>query len=59
VAGAHTILVIVYYILKTHESYKEPGTDYLSKPKEDVALCRALATLETLDYTVQIEKVAD
>lgn len=59
VAVAHTILIIVYCILKRHEPYKELGADYLSKRKEDVALHRALATLETLGYTVQIEKVAD
>jgi transposase len=59
VAVAHTILVIVYYILKRHEPYKELGADYLEKRKEDTTLRRALATLETLGYRVQIEKVAD
>lgn len=59
VAVAHTILVIVYYILKRHEPYRELGADYLDKRKEDTTLRRALATLETLGYKVQIEKVAD
>jgi transposase len=59
VAVAHTILVIIYHILKRHEPYKELGADYLVKRKEDTALRRAVTTLETLGYRVQIEKVAD
>jgi hypothetical protein len=59
VAVAHTILVIIYHILKRHEPYKELGADYLVKRKEDRALRRAVTTLETLGYRVQIEKVAD
>jgi transposase len=59
VAVAHTILVIIYHILKKREPYKELGADYLAKRKEDTSLRRAITTLETLGYRVQIEKVAD
>jgi transposase len=59
VAVAHTILVIVYNILKRREPYMELGSYYLVKRKEDVTLRRAVSTLETLGYKVQIEKVAN
>ena len=59
VAVAHTILVIAYHILKRREPYVDLGPDYFSKRKEGAIARRAMATLETLGYKVQIEKVAD
>ena len=59
IAVAHTILIIIYHILKKHEPYAELGADHFNKRKEDATLRKAVTTLEALGYRVQIEKVAD
>lgn len=58
VAVAHSILVIVYHILKTGESYKDLGSDFFDKRNEKVILLRTKRKLESLGYEVVLKKVA-
>jgi transposase len=54
VAVGHTILVIIYNILKKRESYKDLGVDFLDKRKKDYSIKRSLKTLENLGVLVTI-----
>jgi len=56
VAVAHSILVIVYHILKKHQPYIELGPDYFDKRRESAVIHRAVATLESLGYKVELKK---
>lgn len=56
VAVAHTILVIVYQVLKKHEKYEELGGDYLDKRKQEDKSKRLIRQLEALGLTVKVEK---
>lgn len=56
VAVAHSIVVIVYYLLKRGEYYKELGGDYFSKLDQEAIKRRALRQLESLGYKVELAK---
>lgn len=55
VAVAHTILVIVYCMLKHHTPYREMGADYFAKVNAKAIRNRAIKQLEMLGYQVKIE----
>lgn len=55
VALAHRILVIIYHLLKGHQSYRELGPDHLDEKAAEVAKRRALRTLEQLGYDVALQ----
>ena len=55
VAVAHTILVIVYCMLKNHLPYQEMGADYFAKINSKAIANRAIKQLEMLGYQVKIE----
>ena len=56
VAVAHSILVIVYYLLLRGEEYKELGGDYFNRLDQESVKRRALRQLEHLGYKVELEK---
>ncbi len=56
VAVAHTILVIVYYVMKRRESYKELGGDYFEKQQVEQRSRRLIRQLESLGLRVTVEK---
>lgn len=56
VAVAHTILVIVYQMLKKRENYQELGGDYLDKRNQEQKSRRLIRQLEALGLTVKVEK---
>lgn len=55
VAVAHTILVIVYCMLRNHLPYQEMGSDYFQKRNANAVANRAIKQLEQLGYRVKIE----
>lgn len=55
VAVAHSILVIIYTMLKTHLPYKDMGADYFAKVNSKAIANRAIKQLEMLGYQVKIE----
>jgi transposase len=55
VAVAHTILIIIYTMLKTHLPYKDMGADYFAKVNSKAIANRALKQLEMLGYKVHID----
>lgn len=57
VAVGHTILVIVYHILKNGQPYKELGANYLDRRKKEAIVKQAIKKLETLGYKVSVEEV--
>jgi transposase len=57
VAVGHTILVIVYHILKNRQPYKELGANYLDRRKKEATVKQAIKKLETLGYKVRVEEV--
>ena len=58
-AVGHSILVIIYHILKSRKPYQELGADYFEKYKKDAVKKNAVKKLETLGYEVKLsEKIA-
>ncbi|GFP30325.1 hypothetical protein HKBW3S44_00240 [Candidatus Hakubella thermalkaliphila] len=54
-AVAHTILVIIYHMLKKGTSYQELGANYFDKRDEKAVVLRSLKRLEALGYKVVLE----
>lgn len=54
-AVAHSILVIVYCMLKHHLPYQEMGADYFAKINAKAIANRAIKQLEMLGFQVKIE----
>ena len=54
VALAHTILVIVYHILKDDTNYQDLGPDYLERKNKEAIVRRAVSRLEELGYGVEV-----
>lgn len=52
VAVAHTILVIIYHIIKSEKPYYELGSDYFCKINEAAILKRSEKTLKSLGYSI-------
>ena len=58
IALAHTILVIIYYMLVRGTSYHELGGNYFDERNEQAAIKRAVNRIEQLGYKVTLELVA-
>ena len=58
VAVAHTILVIIYNLLKHKATYQDLGPNYFDERNHDRVKHRALRRLETLGYRVTLEPQA-
>lgn len=58
VAVSHTILVIIYHLLKDHVSYKELGATYLEQRDREHATRMYIKQLERLGHRVILEPVA-
>ncbi|AZR73922.1 transposase [Anoxybacter fermentans] len=56
IAVAHTILTIVYHILKKKQPYQELGADYFEKRKESKIVNNLIRKLERLGYSISIKK---
>lgn len=57
VAVAHTILVIIYHLLKDQASYQELGATYLEQRDREHATRRYVKQLERLGHRVSLEPV--
>ncbi len=57
VAVAHSLLVIIYNILKERESYKELGADYQDKRNVENQRRRLIRQLEGLGLRVTVEEI--
>lgn len=55
VAVAHTILVIIYHMLKDQVSYQERGAAYLDQRDREQATRRYVKQLERLGHRVILE----
>lgn len=55
VAVAHSMLVIIYSMLKNHLPYQEMGADYFAKVNSKAIERRAVKQLEMLGYQVKLE----
>jgi transposase len=55
VAVGHSILVIVYHILKNRASYNELGGDYFDRQNVDLQRARYIRKLESLGLKVSVE----
>lgn len=58
VAVGHTILKIIYHMLKRKQSYIELGNDYYDKRKKEMIIRHSVKRLEALGYTVNIQETA-
>ena len=58
VAVAHTILVIIYHMLKKGTLYQDMGSKYFDQLNRDAVARRAIKRLEALGYIVTVEAVA-
>ena len=58
VALEHTILVIVYHLIKRHEPYRELGGDYFDQRRPEATAKRLTRRLEKLGYQVSLQTTA-
>lgn len=58
VAVAHSILTIVYYILKRKQTYIELGANYYEERKKETIVKQSIKKLEALGLKVTVENVA-
>jgi transposase len=58
IAVAHAMLVIAYYLLRDHTTYRELGRDYYDQRQATRARRRAIHTLEAQGYRVVLEPAA-
>ncbi|QBD77304.1 IS110 family transposase [Ktedonosporobacter rubrisoli] len=56
IAVAHSILVIIYHILKEEKTYQELGSTYFEEREHDAVKRRALRNLERLGYEVALQE---
>jgi transposase len=56
IAVAHSILVIIYHILKEEKTYQELGSAYFEERERDAVKLRALRSLERLGYDVSLQE---
>jgi transposase len=57
VALGHTILIVVYYVLKRQTIYQELGHDYLDRHEKDRLLASLVRRLERMGHRVTLEPV--
>jgi transposase len=55
VALGHTILVVIYYVLKRRTTYEELGADYLDRQDKDRLLASLVRRLERMGHKVTLE----
>lgn len=55
VAVAHSLLVVIWHMLSTGESYRELGDDYFDRTNSDRLTAYHRRRLEKLGYSVQLE----
>ena len=55
VAVAHTMLIMVYHILKRREPFRDLGADYFDRRNVDDQCKRLVRNLESLGFAVTIE----
>ncbi len=53
----HTILVIIYHMLKTNQPYRELGADYLDRLNADYLKQALLKRLERLGLHVTVQSI--
>lgn len=58
VAVAHSILTIVYYLLKRKEVYRDLGINYYEERKKEAIVKQSIKKLEALDVKVIVESTA-
>jgi len=58
VAVAHSILVIIYHVLKEREEYKDLGSEYFERRDVEKQRKRLIKRLESLGLKVTVEEVA-
>lgn len=58
VAVAHTILTIVYHMLKANVPYQELGLDFFDQRRETEIVKKSVQRLEALGYTVNLGQQA-
>ena len=58
VAVAHTVLVIIYHMLKEGTAYQDLGGNYFDKRNETAIVRRMAKRLESMGFNVTIEKAA-
>jgi transposase len=58
IAVAHTILTIVYHLLKKSTAYQELGVNYFDQRSKEATTRRAVRRLEALGYQVILQPVA-
>ncbi|MEL7568223.1 MAG: transposase [Dehalobacterium sp.] len=56
VAVAHTILTIVYHMLKANVPYQELGPDFFDQRRKNEIVKKSVKRLEELGYAVSIEQ---
>lgn len=56
VAVAHSILTIVYHMLKANVPYRELGPDFFDQRRKNEIVKKSVHRLEALGYTVNIEQ---
>jgi len=55
-AVGHSILVIIYHILKKRQPYQDLGANYFDERKAGAVLKSAVKRIEALGYTVIVEE---
>lgn len=58
IAVAHSILSMVYYILKRKQPYIELGPTYYEERKRNTIIKQSIRKLESLGVTVSIDSTA-
>lgn len=58
VAIEHTILVVIWNMAQTGALYDDPGADYYTKLRPDRTKKRAIRQLETMGYTVTLDRAS-
>jgi hypothetical protein len=58
VAIEHSMLIAIWNMLQTGETFNDPDGDFYSKRNPDRAKWRALGQLRNLGYTVALEPTA-
>ena len=59
IAVGHSILVIIYHVLKQRASYQELGGDYFDKQNAEKQRARLIRKLESLGVKVTVEMMAE
>ncbi|MGF7036096.1 transposase [Paenibacillus mucilaginosus] len=54
VAVAHSIMTIAYHLITRQEDYKDLGSDYFEKRKQDAIVRQTVRKLENLGYSVTL-----